>query len=215
MGNPVAAWLAAQVANATAWELAALAVGLLAVAVTLWGAVDNVFDLRAVRRSGAPDGPRWLVAFWLLVAHVAFLIGWLGYTHVALTASYLPSRPDMEPAALSEVAVMRLLYAVGELAGQVALRMLRVALRSLSREQWQPLFGEAARYQALWHAAQARALRLEGEVLTARSDKHDALNRESGHLLRVGVLERLLRQHGIAYPPRVVVDDAPSAESKE
>lgn len=212
--NPLAAWIAGLAETATIWEVAAALFGIFAVGYSLWGIADNVFDIRAVRKRKIDGDPRGIAAWFLLAANVLFLLGWLGYTHVATTAVYLPARPDVDPGALSEVAVMRLGYGFFGLLAQAVLRWMRLYLRGLSREQWAPLIGESAHYEALWHDAQSRALKAEAEVLNQRARAHSALNREAGHVLRIGVLERLLRQHDIAYPPRVVLDDAPSAEKE-
>lgn len=199
--NDLARLLARLIEHATPWEAAAALIGVGAIAYALWGLIDNVFDLRYVRREGELGGPRWITASFLLASHVCFLLGWLGYTHVALTAAYLPPRSDVASGSLSEIAVMRLFYGVFGLLAQVTLRLMRLRLRRLSREQWEPLFGEAVKFRALYHEAQARSRRLEAQVAEQRADKHESNTREARASLRAQILERLLRQHGIDIPP--------------
>lgn len=213
--NPLPGWLAQLALTATGWELLAATIGFVAVCFALLSTVDNVFDLRYVRREAVVGGPRWITATYLLAANVLFLLCWLGYLHVAVTAVYLPPRPDMDAGTLNEVAVMRIGYGAFGLAAQVALRLMRTRLRGLSREQWAPLFGETERWRERALTAEGRYHAARAEVAEQRVRAHTALNREAGHVLRIGVLERLLAQHGIAYPPRVAVsDDAPPAEKE-
>lgn len=184
------------VANATIWEIAAALVGIAAVGYAVWGAVDNVYDLRALRHDGQESTPLRIAASCLLVANLLFLAGWLGYTHVAMIAAYLPARGDVQSASLSEIAAMRLLYGVCGLGAQAVLRWMRTRLRSLSRAEWEPFFGQAAEWKAKYHASQA-------ELHRQRAEKHEMGQRATANELRVGMLERLLRQHGVTVPPRV------------
>lgn len=198
--NPLVAWLAGRVDHVTAWEIAAALVGIGAVLFSLWGIIDNVFDMREVKISATPGGPRWIWAVGLLVAHSLFLLGFLGYLHVALTAAYLPNRVDIPTSAMVEVAVMRFLYGVFGLLGIVTLRMTRLLLRRLTRAQWAPLFGEAARYQQLYHQAQARVRGLEAEVATHRAEKHAEKSKRAGVEAYAQILQRQLARHGIEVP---------------
>lgn len=193
--NAVALWLAQLVVNATIWEIAAALVGVAAVGYAAWGALDNILDLRALRHDGQESGPLRIAASCLLVANILFTLGWLGYTHVALTAAYLPPRDDMATVALSEIAVMRLLYGVFGLLAQATLRWMRTRLRRLSRAEWEPFFGEAAAWKAKFHASQA-------ELHRQRAEKHEIGQQATADMLRVGLLERILRQHDIVPPPR-------------
>jgi hypothetical protein len=194
--NALAAWLGQVTANATPWEATAALVGVAAICYALWGAIDNVYDLRALRHDGQESGPLRIAASFLLAANVLFLVGWGGYTHVALLAAYLPARTDVSSGSLSEIAVMRLLYGVCGLGAQMVLRWMRSRLRGLSREEWEPFFGEAAEWKAKYHESQS-------EVHRQRGEKHDYAQRTTSAELRNGVLERILRQHGIEPPPRV------------
>lgn len=203
--NDVSVWVASFFQNATPWEVAAALIGIGAVGYAFWGLVDNIFDLRYVRREGEVGGPRWITASFLLASHILFLLGWLGYTHVALAAAYLPNRVDISTSMTAEIAAMRLGYGVFGLLAQVTLRLMRIRLRHLPREQWAPMFGEAEKWRARFHEAQANVRRLEAEVATQRADKHESNTREARVTLRAQILERLLRQNGISIPPVVSV----------
>lgn len=201
-------WIGSLSETATSWEVAAALLGVAAIGYAGYGAVDNVFDLRYVRRYGVVGGPRWITATCLLIANVCFLLGWLGYTHVAFVAASLPGRADVRSDALSQVAAMRLGYALFGLLGQVALRWMRTKLRHLTPEQWAPLFGEAAQFQALYHEARAALRSREADLHRAQADfaeyraeNHGARNETTRWKLRTGLLERLLRQHGVEPPP--------------
>jgi hypothetical protein len=194
------AWLAGLGETATVWELAAAAIGIGAVGYALWGAIDNVFDLRYVKREGVVGGPRWITALHLLIAHVLFVCAWAGYAHVAITAAYLPDRADLGPRAASEIAVMRLGYGICGLLAQVVLRQMRLKLRSLKREQWRPLFGDVDRYAQRYHAAQAIAHGLEAELATQRAEKHAALSRLGSVEAYAQILQRVLRRNGLEVP---------------
>lgn len=191
----LALWLAQLVANATLWEIAAAMIGVAAVGYAGWGAADNVYDLRALRHDGQESGPLRIAAGCLLMANVLFLLGWLGYTHVAIVAAYLPARADVASTSLSEIAAMRLLYGACGLGAQAVLRWMRTRLRSLSRAEWEPFFGEAAAWKAKYHASQA-------ELHRQRAEKHEIGQQATADMLRVGLLERILRQHDITPPPR-------------
>lgn len=195
--NAVAVWLGALLVNATAWEVAAALVGIAACGYAAWGGIDNLFDLRAVRDEGIDGDPRGITARFLLTANILFLLGWMGYTHVALTAAYLPGRADVAPSMLNDISVMRLGYAMFGLLGQATLRHLRFRLRSLTRDQWDTVFGDVAKVQALYHASQAHVRRLQAEVAMTRAEKHDALQQSTRDTLKIGMLTRLIQQHGI------------------
>lgn len=199
--NPLAAWFATLVENATIWEAIAALLGVASIGYAAFGIVDNIFDLRYVKRSGEVGGPRWIAAALLLLANVWFLCQWFGYTHVALTAAYLPARDDVATSTLSEVAVMRILYGLFGLLGQATLRWMRTWLRGLSREQWEPLFGEAARWEARALSAEGRMHAQASEIHQHRAEKHAMGNRAARAELRVSMLERLLARSGIEVPP--------------
>jgi hypothetical protein len=196
--NAIAHVLAQIVANATVWEIVAALVGVAAIGFAFWGVVDNIYDIRALRHDGQESGPLRIAASFLLMANVLFLIGWGGYTHVALIAAYLPPRSDVSGGAMTEIASMRLLYGVSGFLAQVVLRYMRSRLRGLSREEWEPFFGEAAEWKAKYHQSQS-------EVHRQRSEKHDYAQRTTSAELRNGVLERMLRQNGMEPPPRASV----------
>lgn len=198
--NELARWIAGLMQNATAWEIVAALVGIAASGYALWGAIDNVLDLRNVRRERIQHDPRWITALCLLGANVFFLVSWLGYTHVAMLAVYLPSRQDVASATLNEAAVMRLLYALCGLFAQAILREMRTRLRGLTREQWAPVYGEAQKMAALYHASQADLRRAQAEAATHRAEKHDALAREGALSGYVQILQRVLRRNGIEVP---------------
>lgn len=202
--NPLAVWVASLSDTATVWEVAAALMGLAAIGFALWGAIDNVYDLGYVRQDGHPGGPRWITAVCLLAANVLFLFGWLGYTHVAVTAAYLPTRADISSATMNDVAVMRLAYGFFGLLGQVALRVMRTWLRNLPREKWAPLFGDAAKWEALYHQAQADAHTLRSEVFAQRAEKHQLAQRTTAAEGRLGLIVRWLQQQRIEVPPEIL-----------
>ena len=192
--NSVAAWLAELLPNATGWEILAALIGVAAVGFAGWGAIDNGFDMRAIKRDERVRRVPSITANFLLLANLLALAGWLGYTHVAVMAAYLPPRDDVSGVSLSQIAVMRLAYGIFGLLGQVTLRVMRARLRSLTPEEWEPYFGEAAAWKAKYHHAQS-------EVLRQRAEKHETLNRETAWQTRAQLLGRLLRQHNIDVPP--------------
>lgn len=167
--NEIARWLASLLPNATIWEIAAALVGIAAAGYAVWGAIDNLFDIRHVRREDVDGDPRGVAARFLLVANILFLLGWGGYTHVAMTAAYLPPRADLGPGALTDVAVMRLGYAVFNLLGLAVLREMRSRLRALPPENWDAAFGNNAKY----YETRAELRRVEAEYATYRSRVHE------------------------------------------
>lgn len=199
--NQLAALLATLVANATAWEVAAALMGIAGIGYALWGAIDNVADLRYVKRDGVVGGPRWITAACLLTANLFFLLSWIGYSHVALTAVYLPSRSDVGTTTLSEIAAMRLGYGLFALLAQATLRWMRAWLRGLPRKAWEPLFGEAARWEARALRAEIRMREIAADNHQQHIEKHEEGTLRTRAELRVNLLTRLLEKHGIAVPP--------------
>lgn len=194
----------------TVLELIVALLGIAGIGFSSLAVIDDVWDLRIVRREGMAGGPRWISARGYLGLNTALLCAWLGYTVVAMIAAYLPpsTQPGIAGWTWGDItSVSRLEFGGAMLVGQILQRVTRSILRRLPRSAWEQFFGEAtmwrSRYltsQADIHEARAQIRRLEAEAATHRADKHDALNRETRVSLRLQHLQRWLKQQGIVPP---------------
>jgi hypothetical protein len=110
-----------------------------ALGVSLWALVDDVWDLVNVRRFGEVGGPRWIAAYEHFLFNMTLLGGWLCFLGVIAIAIYLPTRTDLggERYLSDAVGWLRIGYAFMVLWAQIHRRVGRVRLQRLPLEAWE------------------------------------------------------------------------------
>lgn len=195
-------------AHATVVEALAALLGVLGIAFSAGCMVDDLLDLRVVKREAEVGGPRWITARGHLLFSLAMTAAWVGYLHVALIAAYLPPRPDMPDAPLvTQVAGMRLIYAVFVLTGQLALRRTRWYLRSMPRERWAALFGDVDRWRLKYLSEHAELARAKSEIHELRAERHAREEQFAKAQLRDQLTRRAARKAGVHLPEVLEVEE--------
>lgn len=172
--------------TAAEWLGAAIILG--GLGLSLWGLIDDLWDLVNVRRFGEIGGPRWVSGMEHLLSDLAFLGAWCCVFGVLTIAVYLPSRADPVADALAQIAGwLRFASALFFLAAQINRRVGRQKLRALPLSAWEQML--ASMMDGLSP--------VEREAMAQRLLRATTAGRELGHLvanraqLPVSVLERL------------------------
>lgn len=162
--------------------------------LSLWGLIDDLWDLVNVRRFGEIGGPRWISAEEHLFSDLSFLGAWTCILGVLGIAIYLPARTDPVGGVLALTAGwLRFGATVLFLLAQVNRRVGRQKLRNLPLEAWEQMLASMMDGMSP----------VDRDAMTTRLLAATAAGREMGHRVANDLTQPVAALDAIATDERV------------